>query len=115
MGDPLNQRIGRSTNAATAVNLDSDYVLPGHWWDVEYVSLSNSSGETVTVQLALVTGSEVDYLGAALSASNGSGVSAVGPIRVGEGQKLRAIVTGTADSGPVMFIIMGSHEWEEED
>lgn len=115
MSDPLNIRVGRSSNGATPVNLDTDRVRPGEWWNVEYVSLSNISGESVTVQLAVLTGSETDYLGAALTAANGAGISAVGPFTIGEGQQVRAIITGSADSGPVMLVLMGTHEYIRED
>lgn len=115
MSDPLNIRIGRATNAATAVNLDTDRVLPQEWWNVGYVALSNNSGETVTAQIALVTGAEVDFLAASISVANGSAGAVLSAFTLGEGQQLRAIVTGTSDSGPVTFLVMGTHEYIHED
>jgi threonine/homoserine efflux transporter RhtA len=115
MSDPLNIRIGSVTNAGTAVNLDTDRVKSGEWWSVNHIGLMNRTGEAVTMLLYLVTGSEADQIWAKQSVSDGDAIGVLLALTVGEGQQVRAAVTGTANKAAIELVVMGTREYLETD
>ena len=71
---------------------------------IEFVSLVNSSGETVKVAFGLTDMSGFTQLAAIISPANGDAAGLAVNWNLAEGDQLTAQVTGTADKGQVELI-----------
>lgn len=104
---PLRIRQTAITNAGTAVNVSTPKLLPCQLMYVEFVSLVNSSGETVKVAFGLTDMSGFTQLAAIISPANGDAAGLAVNWNLAEGDQLTAQVTGTADKGQVELIAHG--------
>lgn len=103
----LNVQQTAITNASTAVNVYSDQVPPGVHWEVSHLALMNRSGESVTCEFGLtdIVGFRQIYAKQTIADGDAFGVNL--DLNVLEGEKLTAVVTGTANKSTVTLIASG--------
>lgn len=104
---PLIERFDGLTDTSNPVHLDTPVVPPGELWEFEFVSVSNHSGEVVTV--ALVIGAEDSPPIVSNTASVADTVAYISDILplLREGQFLRAWVIGVAAKGLIILCVTG--------
>lgn len=105
--EALFERVEDTSNAGTAVNLDTTPVQPGEYWKVYSADFFNSSGESVTVSFNIVDGVRVIQLQGVQTVNNGEAASLNSFKILGVGCKLRAIVTGTANKKQIDLLVTG--------
>jgi len=101
------ERIVQTTNAATAVNLDTDDVDPGEVALITYASLFNESGEAVTVEFLVMRGAQEFQLGPSNVVQTEDAGETLPWLVLGVGEFFRAVVTGTANKGKVTLLVSG--------
>ncbi|MDE2469232.1 MAG: hypothetical protein KGL35_10945 [Bradyrhizobium sp.] len=95
-----------TTNAGTAANVDGPACLPGELWHVPQIVLQNNSGEALKVQLGIVTSLGFVALQALVaSVADGDAAAMLNDCWLGEGEFIRAIVTGTANHSKVILML----------
>lgn len=101
------ERIVQTTNAGTAVNLDTDDVDPGEVAIITYASLFNESGETVTVEFVVMRGAQELQVGPNQVILTEQAAETRPWLVLGAGEYFRAAVTGTANSSKVTLLVSG--------
>lgn len=105
---PLVERVVGSTNTTTAANIESQQVPPGEVWELGFACLYNESGEPVTVSWLMVDGTRLEQLTGTDQVANNDSLPFPLPLpTLPEGAKLRAKVTGVAQTGKVTLILTG--------
>ena len=104
----LRERIIGTTNAATAVDISIPQIKPGQSALITHLALANASGEIVDVAFGITSLGVFDQFWAVLSAATGDAIGVHVILKLLEGDKLTARVTGTANHGPVTFIVSGT-------
>lgn len=107
IGLPLGERATATTNAGTAVNVDSQKVPPGEVWRLNFAALNNESGENVSLAWAVVRGSQVIKLKYTAALATAAGDILDPQPLLFEGDLLRAVVTGSANSSLVTLLFTG--------
>ena len=104
----LIERVVASTNTTTAVNVESQQVPPGEFWVLHSAALFNESGEPVTVAFYLVDGTRAIQLAPTDQVANSDALPLPAPTpTLPGGSKLRARVTGVAQTGKVTLVLTG--------
>jgi len=107
-GRPLcNYYVGQS-NGATAVNLDTEQLLPAEWWQINSASVQNSTGESISGRFYAVKGDLAIQIAPTTAAITTTAAANILPVLIlAEGWKLRVSVTGTSLSGPFYLLVTG--------
>lgn len=98
-------RLVATTNTSTPVFIRSDQVKPGEWWVLDFASLYNESGESVTLQWCILRGATVIFVSADLTVADGDGYASVDLPVLMEGEIFAARVTGAAATGKVTMVL----------
>lgn len=105
--EPLRIRQTGTTNAGTAVNIDTEQIHPGNYAEIDHLALMNRSGESVTVEFGIVDIVGFEQIYAKQTVADGDAFGVPLEFCILEGDKLRAVVTGTANKSTVTFIALG--------
>lgn len=105
--EPLRIRLTATTNANTAVNIDTERIAPENYAEIAHLALMNRSGESVTVQFGIVDMVGFEQIYAKQTVADGDAFGVPVEFCIIEGDKLRAVVTGTADHSTITFIVSG--------
>lgn len=105
--EPLRIRQTGTTNAGTAVNIDTEQIRPGNYAEVAHLALMNRSGESVTVEFGIVDIVGFEQIYAKQSVADGDAFGVPVEFCILEGDKLRAVVTGASNKSTVTFLVSG--------
>jgi hypothetical protein len=100
------RRVG-TTNTTTAVYIKSDTVPAGEFWVLDFASLYNESGESITLQWCILRGETVIFVSADSTVADGDAVDTIELPVLGEGEKFAARVTGSAKTSTVTMVLSG--------
>jgi len=101
---PITARTVGATNASTAAYVASDQVPPGEIWVLDFASLYNQSGESVTLQWCILAGATAIVISADSTVADGKAVDTIELPALREGENFAARVTGAANKGPVILV-----------
>ena len=105
--EPLRIRQTGTTNAGTAVNIDTPTIQPGNYAEIAHLALMNRTGESVTVEFGIVDIVGFEQIYAKQTVADGDAFGVPVEFCILEGDKLRAVVTGTANKSTVTFLVSG--------
>jgi len=110
----VERRVG-STNTTTAALISSERVPPDEAWILDFASLYNESGESLTLQWCIVRGALVIFVSADITVADGDASPVVDLPTLVEGEQFAARVTGTANKGKVTMVLTAARlpEWFE--
>lgn len=107
MIEPLRIRQTATTNAATAVNVTAQTLLPGTLARIGHLALANRSGESVTVLFGITDIVGFTQFFAKQTVADGDAFGAMVDIFLLEGDQLTAVVTGAANHSTVELYASG--------
>lgn len=114
MGQPVRTRRTATTNAATAVDVTGDKVMPEQIMHLRHIALANNSGESVTLLFGILTGADFVQILAKQTVATGDAYGTEIDLLLLEGDQLSARVTGAADKGLVELFVSGKLlDWSE--
>jgi hypothetical protein len=98
------RRVG-TTNTTTPVYIESDPVPAGEFWVLDFASLYNQSGESVTLQWVIRRGGQDIFVSADLTVADGDAYPSVDLPILAEGEIFAARVTGSAKASTVTMVL----------
>jgi hypothetical protein len=107
MDERLFLRLTQKCPSTTATNIDSDPVPAGEVWDLDFVCVYNGSAENFKVEI------QIEDRGAAWTWSYTATLATVQPVvptrnpSLREGQRLRAVCTGSSAGGDMTLLATG--------
>lgn len=102
---PIFGRVRGNTSSSTAVRVLMGQVKPDEWWILDFASLQNASGESLTLQWVIVRGAEVILVSEDITVADGDAVRTNVLPQLLAGERFGAQVVGTAASGPVILVV----------
>jgi hypothetical protein len=93
------------TNTTTPVQVLSDRVQAGEWWVLDFVSLYNQSGESVTAQWCIKSLGGIILVSSDITIADGKADNTNTLPIIHEEEQFGVLVTGTAKKGTVTLVL----------
>ena len=108
-------RTSIQTNAGTAVTIQSDLCPANELWQPTFISVHNKTGEAVKVQFCLVRVNDTLLIAADQTPGDGTAVGTNILPLVGPGERIGAVLTGTANKAVCWLVVTGWKFYERKE